>query len=435
MIKRHLGRLTTLEWHRIGNPRLLFERLFFLCSLVALLTAIPVRSTSEDQNSQKKVSDESVPSPAEVSRAITLAASYLERACGPDGKFAYKVDAGSGKESSSYDIIRHAGAMYALAMVNRSHPDPEAVAALIRAATFLRQNYIGPVGQPGQQAVWSQSLSEHSDIRHSKSREHYAELGGTGLGLVVLAEVRELKPNILPLEELQALGRFALFLQRSDGSFISKYLAESGPMSNWSSLYYPGEAALGFIALYKADHSYEWLVAAGKALSFLAKSRAGLSTVPADHWALIATAQLLPYCEQDACPASSRGELVQHAIQVCNSILRDQITNPTFSDLDGAFDATGRTAPSATRLEGLQSALEFLPKESGPLRTLVETAVRRGIAFLLRAQITSGTYGGGMPRALGQAAKGASAIRIDYVQHALCAWLIYHHLFQPAEAL
>jgi len=78
---------------------------------------------------------------------------YLERACGPDGKFVYQVNIVSRRESSSYDIVRHAGAMYALAMVNRAHPDPQAVAALIRAAKFLREKYIGPGPRPGQQVV------------------------------------------------------------------------------------------------------------------------------------------------------------------------------------------------------------------------------------------------------------------------------------------
>ena len=105
---------------------------------------------------------------AQVNQAIALSAAYLERARGPDGKFAYKVDIGSGKESHSYDIIRHAGAMYALAMANRSHPDPQAVAALIRAAKFLRENYIGAGIRAGQEVVWSQPLSDNPEGRRSE---------------------------------------------------------------------------------------------------------------------------------------------------------------------------------------------------------------------------------------------------------------------------
>jgi hypothetical protein len=247
------------------------------------------------------------------------------------------------------------------------------------------------------------------------------------LGLVALAAVREVDPQSVPLEELQALGRFALFLQRDDGSFVHKYQVESGPVPNWQSLYYPGEAALGFIALYEADHSREWLRAAGKALSYLAKSRAGLTTVPADHWALIATAKLLPYCVEGGCLAS-REELVRHAVQVCESILRDQFRGSAAVGLDGAFDASGRTAPAATRLEGLLAAFEFLPK--GELKNQIESSTKRGIAFLLRAQVASGSELGGMPGAVMNRVLDSSEIRIDYVQHALSAWIRYRRLHE-----
>jgi hypothetical protein len=397
------------------------------------MSASGAGSQIEGKSSDKPRQSGQSPSPAEVSRAINLAARYLERACGPDGKFAYKVDIVSGHESSSYDIIRHAGAMYGLAMFNRAHPDPEAVAALIRAAKFLRENYIGPGPRPGMQVVWSQPLDRssypsRSDASHTKFRERYAELGGTGLGLVALAAAREVDPKSVPLEDLQALGRFGLFLQKDDGSFVHKYRAEGGPDANWKSLYYPGEAALGFIALYEADHSREWREAARKALSYLAKSRVGLSTVPADHWALIATAKLLPYCQNDGCGAS-RGELVQHAIQVCNSILRDQFRGSASAGLDGAFDPSGRIAPSATRLEGILAALEFLPQ--GALWDRIDAASARGIAFLLRSQVLSGPQAGGMPGAVSIRAHDVSEIRIDYVQHALCAWLRYTLGVQP----
>jgi hypothetical protein len=52
---------------------------------------------------------------AGVGRAIGLSARYLESACGKSGKFAYRLDPDSGQLSSSYNIVRHAGAMYALA--------------------------------------------------------------------------------------------------------------------------------------------------------------------------------------------------------------------------------------------------------------------------------------------------------------------------------
>ena len=347
-----------------------------------------------------------------------------------NGRFAYRVDTNSGRRSTSYNIVRHAGAMYALGMFNNFHTDPQAVSAMIRAAGFLRANYIGPDARSNTLVVWSRPLPMKSD----------AGLGASGLGLVALAGVEQAKPNTVPLEQLQALGRFIVYLQKGDGSFASKYLAESGPSSDWQSLYYPGEAALGLTALYELDHSNGWLTAAGRALSYLARSREGAREVPPDHWALIATAKFLTYFneisvrDRVSCCAS-RAELVAHAIRICRSFLQVQITNSPDARLNGGFDPRGGTTQTATRLEGLLATLEFLPAEDAALRAQIEAAVQSGITFLLRAQIATGPYAGGMPQTvLGDssdpkdAERRGSDVRIDYVQHALSAWLRFQHL-------
>jgi hypothetical protein len=161
--------------------------------------------------------------------------------------------------------------------------------------------------------------------------------------------------------------------------------------------------------------------------------------VPPDHWALIATAKFLPYYEQSACPAS-RAELVRYAVRICDRLLRDQITNAPDARLNGAFDPAGKTTPTAIRMEGLLAALEFLPEDATDFRARIEAAVDHGIAFLLRTQITAGPYAGGVPEAVFGAGSvvfkanaSASDIRIDYVQHALCAWLRYQAMLQRRE--
>jgi len=408
------------------NPQPILGKLLALGALLLMLFPVlgppyaishqvapgPRRATSESR---------SAPSLGDIHRAIELATAYLERACGPDGKFTYRVDTASGRESSSYNILRHSGAIYALATANQVNPDNKAAQSMVRAAAFLRRTYIGPGPRPGQLVVWSRPLAQSFDGQ-------FAELGGTGLGLVALASVRKFDLEAIPLQDLQALGRFILFLQRDDGSFVHKYVAETGPVTNWHSLYYPGEAALGLIALYEQDRSQKWLDAAVNALVYLAKSRAGLETVPADHWALIATARLLPFCNDAPCTAS-REQLLHHAAQICSSILQEQLRSIGGTGLDGAFDPRGRVAPAATRLEGLLAALQFLPQNE--LKQRIREGAQRGIAFLLRIQLTSGPYAGGMPGSLRAT---DSNIRIDFVQHALCAWISYLKYLDHAQS-
>jgi hypothetical protein len=390
---------------------------------VALTAVLPAQMASQPPPSSLPIIERSL---SPIDRAIALSADYLERASGPDGKFVYRVAPDSGHVSSSYNIVRHAGAIYALDVFNGSHPDRSASDAMIRAANFMRANYISQDSHSRTLVVWSRRLPTKSD----------ADLGAAGLGLVALTGVHRVEPSAAPVAELQSLGHFITFLQNTDGSFASKYNPDAGPVGDWQSLYYAGEAALGLIALYELDHSREWLVAAGKALAYLAKSRAGVQKLPADHWALIATAKFLPYYDRSGCPAS-RDELLEHAGRICTRILREQITDAPDARLDGGFDPDGRTTPTSTRLEGLLAELEFLPENATDFRTRIETSVDRGIAFLLRSQIATGPYAGGIPGAVFGAGSvvlkanaGASDIRIDYVQHALCALLRYQSILQ-----
>jgi hypothetical protein len=357
------------------------------------------------------------PDRAHVAQAIELAAHYLESNCDENGKFTYLVDPVSGTVSPSYHAIRHAGAIYSLAMLNHSHPDRKAVDTMVRAAAYLRANYIGPDTASNAIALWAKPLPTPS----------YAELGGAGLGLVALTALNQAQPETVPLADLEGLGRFILFLQNDDGSFNEKYSPETGVDTDYDILYYPGEAALGLIGLYELDHHQEWLDAAGKALAYLVSSRAHFKNMPPDHWALIATARFLPYCQETGCPVS-RAELIDHAARICDRILRDQVGSAPDTRRNGAFSTAGQTTSSATRLEGLLAALEFLPEDPGGRRDRIRSAVDRGIAFLLRAQIASGPYAGGVPGALSSATH-ASDIRIDYVQHAMSALLRYQAMF------
>jgi hypothetical protein len=385
--------------------------LFFLFGIAetSALSAISEQSVHIDS----KASEAPLPTRRQVSQAIALSAGYLERACGPNGRFVYEVDINTGRQTPSYNIVRHAGAIYALAMLNRSTPEPKAVDAMVRAATFMRQNYIGPGVRPNQLIVWSGTREHRSQ----------AELGATGLGLVALMEVRRVAPKLLTLEELKALARFVLFMQRPDGSFVLAYRPETGPVEHIHSPFYSGEAALGLIALYEADHSRELLTAAGKALSYIARNHPEISEGQPDQWALIAIARLFHYCDGETCPGgASRTELSQYSIQICNWIVHQQLRNPA-SSLDGAFDPAGQTAAAGAFMEGLLAPLEFLP--NGEFRARVEAAAGRSLAFLLRLQIVSGQFAGGMPGALRTSAPSSSEVRIDFVQHALCAWLRY----------
>ena len=367
----------------------------------------------------------------EVRGAIEAAGGYLVRATGPDGRFVYRADLDPTHDPEPrYNVLRHAGTIYSLGMYHGWEPKEETQRAMERATRYLQECCVDEVpGREGLLAVWSPPEVVFT------GKPLQAKLGGTGLGLVALVGTDGVVPGTTPAAELAALGRFLVFMQKSDGSFYSKYFPNQGRDDSWTSLYYPGEAALGLVMLAEQEGSKSWLEAAAGALGYLAQSREGQSTLPADHWALLATERLLQAEDFDSLGVSRR-QLVDHGVRICRSILGERPSSAGTSSFGGSLTPDSRTTPTATRLEGLLAALSFLPSEEVELRREMEAAIHQGIAFLVRAQVRSGELDGAIPRAVvsNQPAGSrrlpfldprASEVRIDYVQHALSAMVRY----------
>ena len=86
------------------------------------------------------------------------------------------------------------------------------------------------------------------------------------------------------------------------------------------------------------------------------------------------------------------------------------------------------------------AAIRFLPEEYATLRRRMISVINDGLLFLLRAQLRSGQYAGGIPRAIKELSekhpqfnnsfnRRVTEIRIDYVQHALSAMILYTQYF------
>ena len=347
-----------------------------------------------------------------------------------------------------YNFLRHAGAIYALGQYEKSYPGANTLETIKRAAYFLKKASIDPIPEESAPvpmrndllAVWSIPA-----VTGAK-KPLQAKLGGTGLGLVALVSLENSAPGTTPLDYLRQMGNFIIFMQKKDGSFYSKFYAHHGGKSDkWTSLYYPGEAALGLIMLYELDPDPQWLQAAADAIAYLARLRKGQSKVPADHWALLATAKLLPLYDRCQQPLP-KVEIVNHAVQICESILKTATHYPETMQSHGCLTDDGRTTATATRLEGLLAALDIIPDDKKLLRKQILISSHEGIAFLLRAQVKSGEYAGAIPRAIQVLPenhirfskafnKRATEVRIDYVQHALSAMLQYQQLFFSKKVL
>ena len=370
---------------------------------------------------------EAAPLPVgEVQNAIQAAAGYLVSKSKENGMFEYRINMDPRiivKEK--YNILRHAGAIYALTQYYQYQPDADTLSVILRAGRYLQTESMHPVpGMEPMLAIWSDP-----EINRS-GKPLQAKLGGTGLGLLALLSIEKIHPGFTPLRDLQALGRFIVYMQKDDGNVYSKFIpSQGGRWDKWESLYYPGEAAFGLLMLYEQDPSDIWLKSACRILDYLARSRENSTDIPADHWALLATGKLLSFENRVQLPVSIE-LLTNHAFQICDSMLQSQIKGKAMARYNGGFDKDGRTTPTATRLEGLLAARSFIPPDDE-----IDAAIPLGISFLLHAQVGEGEFAGAFPRAIGEINfdisnkdkfnRRATEIRIDYIQHALSAMIQY----------
>jgi hypothetical protein len=201
--------------------------------------------------------------------------------------------------------------------------------------------------------------------------------------------------------------------------------------------------ALGWMKLYEQEPRPDLIRSTVLALTFLAGERAKAGEAPADHWALLATAELLKIADREQL-VIPRKVLFDHALQICHAILEDGHAPQALPVMEGALAANGLVTPTATRLEGLLAALTFLP-QGHPMRGHVEAAVHRGVGFLLRAQVRGGEFDGAFPYAISRipAGHGTGAgafnakvgeVRIDYVQHSMSALVQYLDWTRQADA-
>lgn len=367
--------------------------------------------------------------------AITLAGEYLVNVNRPDGQFVYRQYLEPRNEPKrKYNMLRHAGTLYALARYFRWQPKHATWDVLMRGNRFMRQAIRSLPAHPEKYALWSEASVT------GQRGPTVAKLGGTGLALVAMASIHQIDARVVSLQEMQRLARFLCYMQKPNGSFHSKYIpTNQGRSDNFVSLYYPGEATLGLIMLYQMDSNPKWLQAAIQSLTYLAQKRRGQKRLEADHWSLLATAELMKCGNIPDGPGElgPDGLFIDHAVRICRSILSCQPRLLPGTSEYGGFVKDGRTCPTATRLEGLIACRTWLPESDFHPEARWERAVLQGIRFVLRSQIKSGRLLGGIPRAIKRWPEGnlnfdpsfnrrVGEVRIDYVQHALSALISYH---------
>jgi hypothetical protein len=322
------------------------------------------------------------------------AARRLASLVKPDGSFVYRYDAARLRERSGYNILRHAGSLWALEESSRhltlSTADRDAAR---RSMIWLIEH----------------RLQRTPDGTLCMVEDGKIKLGGAGLA--TLAILASLATNLQhPPEDRERLADAAgglcgymLSQITSDGDFIHKRDAATGEIEPFRSDYYTGEALFALIEAQRQWPDQSRLSVARELLNGLAERDYGVDE----------QSQWMMYAAETSWMLRPDAALLRYMDRVVDNIL------------DRAFYRDRNfSTPIACRSEGLLCALRTWQRSgtaSGPRFARVADEVSVNLSLQLRDYLPDGAFCRGA---------GQSTVRIDFIQHNLSAFLGYSILRQ-----
>lgn len=345
-----------------------------------------------------------------LSETIQKATAYLAAHMKDNGQFDYIYKPDAGKVPKKYNFVRHAGTLYALLDAYQQQPDALLLEKIKTGITYLLQ----------QSRACPADGTASCIVEKTK-----VKLGGNALALLALAKYTQITHDQTHMAIMQKLADAIVRMQETNGHFISDWDITTWQGTGFVSEYYPGEATLALVELYKVDANPLWLATARKATDYIALTRDKNLTakkITHDHWMLIAINQLHRLDPKD--------HDLTHAKKIVLGIQQAQIHNSPILDYNGGYYNPPRSTPAAVRTEGLIAAYHLFT-DTGELdfaKTILAT-IEKNLVFQLQTHVFPETtldfqnFNSG----LGGFQKSVtdSEIRIDYVQHNLSGLLGY----------
>lgn len=301
-----------------------------------------------------------------------------------DGSFRYRYDSLSGSTLEGYNVLRHAGAIWAMLDVYRDVSDKQILERGRHATHYLLDAYL-------------RFFRNYNNL--CICEDNTIKLGGNALSALALLSLFEVTREPFLLTVAEQLAKFMLEQRLENGRLVHKRYFRSGKISDFQSMYYTGEALLALLTLYKLTQLQHWYIAVQKIENELVLQDYGVQEQ--SHWMLYFL-ELLSYYE-----ASSLYYL--HAKKIAIHILE----NPEYL-------SWGRSTPIACRSEGLLAFLRMKRPDNIDDKALCARCLEQ-VQYNLNRQLDFRLPDGSFVR--GGSDHRQSEVRIDYIQHNISSFL------------
>lgn len=359
---------------------------------------------------------------SKIHNSIIYALAYVNENMLDNGRFIYirNIKDKYHVNKTVYNTANHARMLYSLYLCEKELKIDGLSQRRRTSAKYFVDRYVRPLGF-GRYAVVSDP--EEENLKCEK-----AKLSATAMALVAFSDLRS--ENIIPDEVFEGMGQFLLFMQMKNGQFYNFYDIENGGIGENYNLNYTGDAPLGLLYLYEFNPKKKWLDAAKKGLIFLANMRKNRKEVQFDYSAMLATEKLFK-TKDNGLTDDEIVLLKSHLIKMAEQVIPKQIVNKD-EQYYGALIDNIKPLNISCIVEGLIATYNCVDDDI--LRMRIMKSIDTGIKFLRLVQIQKGPLKGGFPssadwKEIG-VPKAASLVRMDTVQHALAACVMFQNMFK-----
>lgn len=381
--------------------------------------------------------------PETIEEGLRKWGDWLAAHIDEEGKFLYEYHPVKDRPSPDYNIVRHAGTIYGLLTLYHHNGDKKYLDAGVKALAFVDRH----LHRPSEYA----DLKDHPRLKDQPPMVFYVEdpglrkwdkanLGSAALALMSYVHLPKELRRPDQQEIVDGLANFMRFMlireNETDGRFyttLGQAIAKDIPEKQ--ALYYPGEALLAWMYLYKEDGNPQWLEAAKHVGNYqieifedqfgaIGDALKGKSRAVPDAWVVQALSHLGE--------VSKDMHYVNACYKMADQVVTTQFTpsNSAFPDYVGGFNNSRppRSTPAGSRSEGISQAYR-LAKLRGDNEKAEEYAVAllRATHFMLHHQYNpANSYYLPNPARAEGGNRGSlihNEVRIDYNQHCMFAVL------------
>jgi hypothetical protein len=357
--------------------------------------------------------------------AALEAGEFILRQLRDDGRFHYTydpyTDSHPDEDSGDYNLPRHSGTIYSLALLYGFTGDRRYVEAAESAIEWLVTDLPDNCG-----ALKSRCVPD--------SDGEFAEIGATALTAVGMMEYKKQTGSTAYDEIIRHLMNFITDLQMESGDFYHVYDLTTASIDRETRLmYYSEESALALVMAATVLGDARYSDPARRALDYLTGDKydhfLGWFIYGADHWTCIAA--------EEAWPEFQSEQYVDFCVGYAEFMSRIQYTDEEGENADfrGHYGFSSLMVPQVPGTAGIMEAIVStyrLASVHGRETEDIEAQIWRGLDALARDQIrpenswmmpNPEAARGGIRRSLVE-----PEVRIDNNQHALTALMRGAHM-------